>query len=226
MKHRIMATEKQKTYPKISRKMWALLRERFKKSQPSVVTTTLISSVSPMAEGSAKSNVLSPLRTFGIIDENDKPGELANRWRNDADYKAACHEIRKKIYPAELIEAFPDGTESEEAIQQWFMKLGVGAAAARMYADTYSLLSEGDVSKINVAKTAAKNESAKPPGQRASRKTEAKTAHTEVEQEPSRHGQRLPSIHIDVQVHISPDTTPDQIDRIFESMSKHLGTLK
>ena len=34
---------------------------------------------------------------------------------------------------------------------------------------------------------------------------------------------RVPSIHIDVQVHISPDTSPEQIDRIFASMSKHLG---
>ena len=36
-------------------------------------------------------------------------------------------------------------------------------------------------------------------------------------------GKRVPSIHIDVQVHISPDTSPEQIDRIFASMSKHLG---
>src|ERR1017187_6776416 len=97
VKHKIMATEKSKTYPKISRKMWSLLRERFKQAQPSTVTPTFITSVSPMTEGSAKSNVLSPLRTFGIIDDKDKPTELANRWRNDADYKAACHEIRKKI---------------------------------------------------------------------------------------------------------------------------------
>jgi len=31
-----------------------------------------------------------------------------------------------------------------------------------------------------------------------------------------------PSLHIDIQVHISPDATPDQIDKIFESMAKHL----
>lgn len=31
-----------------------------------------------------------------------------------------------------------------------------------------------------------------------------------------------PSVHIDIQVHISPESTPDQIDQIFKSMSKHL----
>lgn len=40
---------------------------------------------------------------------------------------------------------------------------------------------------------------------------------------PHGKAKNLPSIHIDVQVHISPDTSPEQIDRIFASMSKHLG---
>lgn len=31
-----------------------------------------------------------------------------------------------------------------------------------------------------------------------------------------------PSVHIDIQVHISPESSPDQIDKIFESMAKHL----
>ncbi len=32
----------------------------------------------------------------------------------------------------------------------------------------------------------------------------------------------LPSIHIDIQIHISPDAKPDQIDQIFASIAKHL----
>lgn len=31
-----------------------------------------------------------------------------------------------------------------------------------------------------------------------------------------------PSVHIDIQIHISPEASPDQIDQIFKSMSKHL----
>lgn len=33
-----------------------------------------------------------------------------------------------------------------------------------------------------------------------------------------------PSLHIDIQIHISPESTADQIDQIFESMAKHLYT--
>ncbi|MBA7690932.1 hypothetical protein ES703_99468 [subsurface metagenome] len=32
-----------------------------------------------------------------------------------------------------------------------------------------------------------------------------------------------PSIHVDFQIHISPESTPEQIDKIFESMSRHFG---
>jgi hypothetical protein len=35
-------------------------------------------------------------------------------------------------------------------------------------------------------------------------------------------GAAAPSLHIDIQVHISPDAKPEQIDKIFESMSKHI----
>lgn len=35
-------------------------------------------------------------------------------------------------------------------------------------------------------------------------------------------GARNPEVHIDIQVHISPDSSYDQIDKIFESMAKHL----
>lgn len=31
-----------------------------------------------------------------------------------------------------------------------------------------------------------------------------------------------PKLHIDVQIHISPDSSSEQIDKIFESMAKHL----
>ncbi len=35
-----------------------------------------------------------------------------------------------------------------------------------------------------------------------------------------------PEIHIDVQIHIGPETTPEQIEKIFSSMSKHLYPTK
>ena len=39
---------------------------------------------------------------------------------------------------------------------------------------------------------------------------------------PTPSKQATPSLHINIQVHISPDATTDQIDQIFASMAKHL----
>lgn len=36
---------------------------------------------------------------------------------------------------------------------------------------------------------------------------------------------RVPSLHIDIQVHISPQASDTQIDKVFESMAKHLKDL-
>jgi Family of unknown function (DUF5343) len=234
-----MATAAAITYPKISRKIWWLLRDRFKKSMPSIVTPTLVNALSPMTDGSAKSNVIAPLRELGLIDETSKPMPLAERWRHDDEYKSVCHEIRAKIYPHELIEAFsePD-SEQRAGIKTWFMKVGqVGESAARMYTETYLLLSEADASKANeksatpsaskasrpAAKTKSKDKA--PSTASAFRAAQSHTAAILVPaDEPTGSHRRLPAIHIDVQVHISPDTSPEQIDRIFESMAKHLGS--
>jgi hypothetical protein len=39
---------------------------------------------------------------------------------------------------------------------------------------------------------------------------------------PSVQGRNGPSVHIDVQIHISPEANADQIEQIFKSMAKHL----
>lgn len=228
------------TYPKISRKLWWLLRERFKKTIPTVVSPTLVNSLAPMADASARSNVISPLRELGLLDEDNKPTEWATRWRHDDEYAAVCHEIRKKIYPVELVEVFPDpDANQKEQIKSWFMKVGhVGEAAARMYADTYLLLSQADPAKGEEkasSTTPTRTVKIKSPTENkksvkvASAPSKAISAQEQVKQEPpeapmSSGHRRIPAIHIDVQVHISPDTSAEQIDRIFESMAKHLGT--
>jgi len=226
------------TYPKVGRKVWLALRARFLKSVPSVVTPTYISSVMPMEAASARANVMNPLREMGLLDKDFKPTPLAQRWRHDDEYKAVCHEIRAAKYPAELLDAYPDGEPSQkEQIKKWFAsKGGVGETASRMMADTYILLSQGDPTAAEAtakptapkaSTTATGKTSKKVPASRSPKTADAAPppAQDEMPPPPSIHGaRRLPAVHIDVQVHISPDTSAEQIDRIFESMSKHLGS--
>ena len=136
---------------------------------------------------------------------------------------------KKNVYPSDLVEAFPDaGPSDKDAIKSWFMKVGkVGEAAARMYADTYILLSQADLTKSE-EKPVAKSSPAKatPAAKLVNLPKKSTQDSLEKTQAPpaTENARRLPAIHIDVQVHISPDTSADQIDRIFESMAKHLGT--
>lgn len=50
--------------------------------------------------------------------------------------------------------------------------------------------------------------------------------HQPVQERPTgrtpSHTTNNPSVHIDIQVHIAPESTPEQIDQIFKSMAKHL----
>lgn len=223
------------TYPKIARKIWWLLRNRLKQSMPTTISSTLVASVSEMTDASARANVLSPLREMGLIDENGKPSDLMERWRHDDEYKKVCLGIRDEIYPTELIEAFSEARSDQKvAIKNWFMKNAkVGDAAAKMYADTFLLLSEANFDGANDVKASVPKAN-KPVA--TSSVSKSKSTHTSKKAKPepiakpheglsTEHGTnaRFPSVHIDVQVHISPETSLEQIDKIFESMSKHLN---
>lgn len=204
---------------------------------PSAVTPTFVASVSEMTNESARANVIAPLRDLGLIEQDGKPTPLANQWRDDDDYKSICDKIRSSVYPKDLIEAYPTPSDDDkQRIKSWFMRVGhVGDAAAARYTDTYLLLSEGDPNRRIDATAKPKKPSGSP---NTSKKTAVKkvtapsAVSTKIEapnlpalpqQEIPAQGTKSFPIHIDVQVHISPDTSLEQIDTIFSSMAKHLS---
>jgi hypothetical protein len=103
-----------------------------------------------------------------------------------------------------------------------------------MFTTFYRLLLKADPSSTE-EKAAQKQKvpaSAKQPRTRvpkaeAAASTPKKTEPTEkdtgssAEKTQGRHGS-LPQLHINIQLHISPETTAEQIDKIFESMARHL----
>ncbi|MDO8067986.1 DUF5343 domain-containing protein [Janthinobacterium sp. SUN206] len=224
------------SYPKISRNTWSKLRVRFKKSIPAVVTPAFVSSIVTMADASAVSNVIKPLQVLGLLDDQRKPTDLASQWRHDDEYPTVCKTIRERIYPQDLLDTYPGGEAVDKpGIIRWFMKsAGVGDAAAKMFADTYSILAQADAAQLE--EMAANSTSTKKRGStsQAARKSTTAQAKESVPTSlnispaptPPIHHKPLgkfPAVHIDVQVHISPETSAEQIDRIFESMAKHLG---
>lgn len=149
-------------------------------------------------------------------------------------YAEVCKEVREEVYPEELLDAVPDPSNNRQAAERWFASAAkVGANSALKMALLYQVLVEADLSKR--PETTPKNSSA---SKKSSTKTVKKTETPLVKdsQQSSLDGpipstmstpvlpnsSPNPTIHIDIQIHISSEASTAQIDQIFASMAKHL----
>jgi len=227
--------EAKKSFPMIPVASWWELRKKFKQSIPGVVTDTYLATVLHMQIGSARGNVLPYLKQLGIIDEEGKTGARAKLWRDDGHYPEVCKAMLSEVYPSELLHAVSDPNTNRNEAERWFAnQTGTGQVAARRMASVYAVLAEADASKQPDKEK--KDRPRKTTDERPSRGRKAvvgpaasvpsvtPAARQEQENNSSSQGQRQqpPGININLQVHISADATPDQIDQIFASMAKHI----
>jgi hypothetical protein len=231
--------EKKKSFPMLPIAHWWQLRKQFKKSIPGAVTDNYVATVLGMQPNSARANVLPFLEDLRIIGEDNRPTERATLWRDDEHYADVCKAILKEVYPQELLDAVSDPNTNRVQAERWFANhTGAGEAAVKRMAGLYAVLAEADASKQpDLEKKEAKERptrerpakerpSSRPPT--ASVPASAPDPNTysrerekqEREKEQSRRA--APGININLQVHISADATPDQIDQIFASMAKHI----
>jgi hypothetical protein len=166
------------------------------------------------------------LQRMGIIDENKKPTDRAVRWREDATYPEVCNEILKSAFPTELQEAFPPPNPERAKVESWFrMTMQVGEGAASSMAKFYLMLSEADPSKqeeaaAQKAKPVSSPQKAAPPAKKAT--AEAPAQISSAKPPNGAQVQVSPGLHVNIEIHIAPDTPPGNIDQIFSSMAKHL----
>jgi hypothetical protein len=169
-----------------------------------------------MQERSARANVTPYLVMFRFIDEDGKPTERAVSCRDDEHYPEVCKQIRQEIYPQELLDALPGPSVDRPSVERWFAnRLGVGEAAAKRMAAVYELLSEADPSKRTPRKTPAKPKRRKakqPTVSRVAKPPPVASVDFEPQEQQASAAQFAPSLHFNIQVHISPDASADQID--------------
>ncbi len=209
---------------------WWALRRKFRTTLPKEVTVTYLASALGMGQASAQHNVLPTLRVTGLIDKDGKPTDRAVKWRDDKQYPLVCKAIREEVYPQELLDLAPDVSAVRSAVQTWFANhSGVGENAANKLASFYFLLTEADPTKESdsASSTTARSKSAvvtlrKPEtdGKRSPKPKQGSFTGDDDQIEMKKH----PSIHVNIQIHISHEASPDQIDQIFASMAKHLKT--
>lgn len=222
--------EQRKSFPMLPVGHWWNLRRKFKQSIPGVVTDTYLATVLEMSKESARANVLPFLKVMGILDEEGKPNDLAKLWRDDSNYSEACRRIVESVYPKELTDAVPDPKNDRDGAKRWFGNhTGSGNSACTRMAALYTVLVEADPNMQESAKVKLANkpmQAAKPKPKKSSEiksteKVESVQALIDSPKSSKSEDNGL-GIHINMQIHISADSSPDQIEQIFASMAKHI----
>lgn len=222
-----MAEESKRSFPSMPAKHWWALRDQFKRSIPTQVDAGYVASVLGMAESSARANVLPSLRATGLIGGDGKPTQRAVRWRDDHHYGEVCEEMRNDLYPDQLVEIAPTA-DDRPAAERWFANnTGAGQSAVFKMTSFYLTLVEADPTRGTLAgpRPAAAKRTTTRAKTRGNKKPSGPTPPAGLSVDESRHERRSPSFHLNVQIHISADASAEQVDRIFESMARHLESL-
>jgi hypothetical protein len=219
--------EQKKSYPMLPVAHWWALRKKFKQTIPTTVNQSYLAGVLKMEAQSARANVLPYLKALGIIDAEGKTTERAKLWRDNLSYPAVCKDILKEVYPQTLLDSVTDASQRQEA-ERWFShETGSGEAAVARMAVLYCVLLEADASKEpdeKVERARPEKKVDKKPVPVVPSRIEPKR----VEPAPNNTSTnvtnlpQIPGININLEIHISADSSSDQIDTIFKSMAKHI----
>lgn len=215
--------------PVLNGTVWWTLRQHFRRTLPKVVSETYLAAVLSLMEGPAR-NVLRNLKLLGLVDEENRPTDLAIRWRDDEQYAAACEEIVERAYPDELRAVVPRPDPDPTAAAQWFQRSRrLGDGAAKNAARTYVLIASAKLPEeagTGAARTPRARTSSEGLGRKTTRPSVSRSRNSTAragdrEQPPKAGGFEMPRPQIAVQINIAPDMTAEQIDQVFASMAKH-----
>lgn len=147
------------------------------------------------------------LKSLGFIDGSNVP---TSKWR---EYRGGKHrqvlgEALREAY-SELFSLYPEACSRSDAELESFFRMQTdgGDQVVKKLVGTFKVLcANADVGgQVSIDATPAT-----PSNPPAANSKGASTSGT------------APSLHIDIQVHISPESSAEQIDQIFASMAKHI----
>lgn len=216
-------------YPKIPLKAWRTLRAKAASAPSTKFTASTVAALLGMASpGSARDNIVTPLRRVGLIDDEGALTPRGNKWRVDASYGEACDEILAEVYPDDLAALRNGSGEPDpQAVKTWFDHQGFGDSNARQMAATYSLIAGKQIPEPPTEQNgnSPRKQSPRKLSSAAPKAKDPEPRKEEVgEDAPPRQRARSggPNVHLDIQIHIPADASVEQIDQIFESMARHL----
>jgi hypothetical protein len=160
------------------------------------------------------STLLGVLKTVGLVDSSGVPTSIWSSYRGSHHKKVLGDAIRTGY--AELFAVYPDAwqTANGDLEHVFSTSSSAGKQVIQKTVGTFKALCEcaefGSVEQqpSPVVHTGPMH---------------AAVAHqAPAPQNPGLGTVITPSVHIDIQIHISPEASTDQIDQIFKSMAKHL----
>ena len=146
------------------------------------------------------SSLLTILKFIGLADQSGIPTQRWKEYRGNHHGQVLAQAIRDGY--SELYAVYPDAHSrtAEELEHVFSTNSTAGKQVIAKTATTFRKLCElADFSAVGEARVSLG-----------------------AEVPPTSSQQAIPSLHIDIQIHISPDATTNQIDQIFSSMAKHL----
>lgn len=166
--------------------------------------------------GYASSNdrvYLRVLRQLGFTDANGAPTDVWRRFRGN-DHGAILATQLKTAYP-DLFQTYPDAWKRSQAeVEAHFRATtSLGAATVGLAWSTFEALASMAVFEETLGSDTRSQTSAG---------AAERTSDVVLTTLPATPTRPSPSIHIDVQIHISPESSAEQIEQIFASMAKHI----
>lgn len=223
-------------YPQIPSTVWWGLRSILQRTPKATIDERLLGVQLSVQEAAARAYI-TELKNVGIIGEEGKATDVADKWRLDETYSDAVREIVAANYPEGLLNVAPPGEAERQKVVSWFQREGLGLGAAGNKAATYLLISSVSPNdaprasgKANPANTQTNDRSLdeKSVGmpQRV-RPSTPKTGGAKKDRSGKLNGtsevlnnQQVP-LNINVQIHISADAGTEQIESIFNAMKRY-----
>ena len=154
------------------------------------------------------------LKFVGLVDSSNIPTSTWSQYRG-AHHKRTLGDALQRGY-AELFAVYPDAPQraNVELEHVFSTSSTAGKQVIGKTVTTFKALCE-------IAEFASLEEATSQQVHTGPMHTPVGTMATNSVQ-PRTSGGSIPSVHIDVQIHISPEASAEQIDQVFKSMAKHL----
>ncbi len=161
---------------------------------------------------SSDNTLIQVLKQVGFVDSSGTPGTMWSQYRGAKHKEVLGNAIRSGY--AKLFEVYPDADQrnSNELEHVFSTSSSAGKQAIGKTVSTFKALCESAIFGATGNKAGSKlsHESIHDPNQ-------GSTGRSNQSDTPN-----VPSVHIDIQVHIAPESSLEQIEQIFKSMAKHL----